>query len=83
MIKNKIISGLIAHKNKIFNLTVKIGTRKFQLAGVGSKSLKVKPARLPNYPNLELVGFLDWSQWNNFTDEEKELVRTFYSSLPK
>lgn len=83
MKKNRIISGLIAHKNKIFNLTVKIGTRKFQLAGVGNKSLKVKPARLPKYPHLELVGFLDWSQWNNFTDEEKQLVEAFYGSLPK
>lgn len=82
MMKNKIISALITQKNKIFNLNVKVGTRKFQLAGVGSKSLKVRLS-LSKYPHLELIGFLDWSQWNNFTDEEKQLVEAFYGSLPK
>lgn len=82
MIKNKIISALIARKNRIFNLRVKVGSRKFQLAGVGAKTLKVKPTRLPGYPHLELVGFLEWKEWNNFTPEEKKLVEAFYKSLP-
>ena len=81
--KNPIISTLIKQKKKIFNITVKVGTRKFQLAGVGSKSLKVRPTRLQKYPHLELVGFLDWSEWDNFTPDEKKLVEAFYGSLPK
>lgn len=81
--KNKIISQLIAGKRRIFNLTVKVGTRKFQLAGVGAQTLKVRPTRLPKYPHLELVGFLSWSDWENFTPEEKKLVEAFHGSLPK
>lgn len=81
--KNKIVSALIAQKSKIYNLTVKVGTRKFQLAGVGGKTLKVRPTRLPKYPHLELVGFLEWAEWDNFTQDEKKLVEAFYGSLPK
>lgn len=83
MNKNDIVSALIAQKSKIFNSTVKIGTRKFQLAGVGGQTLKVRPTRLPKYPHLELVGFLNWSEWDNFTKEEQKLVEAFYGSLPK
>lgn len=81
--KNKIVSALIAQKKKIFNLTVKVGTRKFQLAGVGAQTLKIRPTRLPKYPHLELVGFLSWKDWEQFTTEEKKLVEAFYGSLPK
>lgn len=83
MDKNKIVSALITKKNSIYNLRVKVGTRKFQLAGIGAKNLKVRPTRLPKYPHMELVGFLDWSKWNEFTKEEQELVKAFYGSLPK
>lgn len=83
MKKNHIVSALITQKSKIFNLTVKVGTHKFQLAGVGGKTLKVRPTRLPKYPHLELVGFLDWSEWDNFTKDEQKLVEAFYGSLPK
>lgn len=81
--KDKVISALMAQKKKIFNITVKVGTRKFQLAGVGAQTLKVRPTRLPKYPHLELVGFLSWSEWDNFTKEEEKLVEAFYGSLPK
>ena len=81
--RHKIVSALIAQKSKIFNCTVKVGTRKFQLAGVGSKTLKVRPTRLPKYPHLELVGFLEWKEWDNFTPEERKMVEAFYGSLPK
>lgn len=83
MDKNQIVSALIARKNKIFDLRVKVGTRKFKLNGVGSKNLKVKPTRLPQYPHLDLVGFLPWNEWDNFTKEEKQLVMAYYNSLPK
>lgn len=81
--KNKVISALMSKKNSIFNLRVKVGNRKFQLNGVGTKNLKVKPTKLPNYPHLDLVGFLPWAEWDNFTPQEKELVEAFYKSLPK
>ena len=79
--KNKVISALIAGKKSIFNSRIKVGSRKFQLAGIGSSSLKVRPTRLPNYPNLEIVGFLSWKDWDKFTKEEKALVEAFYNSL--
>ena len=83
MSKNRIISALIAGKKSIFNCRVKSNRRIFQLAGIGSKSLKIKPNRMANYPHLELVGFLDWSEWDNFTEAEKSLVEAFYNELPK
>ena len=79
--KNKVISDLISRKKSIFNCRIKVGSRKFQLAGVGSSSIKVKPTRLKNYPHLEIVGFLSWKDWDNFTKEEKALVEAFYNSL--
>ena len=79
--KNTIVSQLIAGKNKIFNLRVKVGTRKFQLAGVGSKTIKVRPTRLPDYPNLELVGFIKWSDWEKLSQSEKQLIEAFHKSL--
>ena len=81
--KNKVVSALIQKKNKIFNLRVKVGTRKFKLNGIGSKNLKVKPTRFADYPHLDLVGFLPWDKWEEFTDKEKKLVEAFYGSLPK
>ena len=83
MSKNAIVSALISQKSKIFNLRVKVGTRKFRLNGIGAENLKVKPTRLPQYPHLDLVGFLPWDEWDNFTKEERELVEAFYKSLPK
>lgn len=82
MMMNKIVSALIAGKKKIFNCTIltKNGKR-FQLAGVGAKALKVRPARIDGYPHLELVGFLEWNKWSEFTPEEKELVKAFYSQI--
>ena len=79
--KNTIVSALIAGKKSIFNLRIKNGNRKFQLAGVGAKSLKVRPTRLPDYPHLELVGFLSWNEWDEFTPQEKKLVEAFYSQI--
>lgn len=83
MDKHAIISALISKKYKIFNLRVKVGNRKFKLNGVGSENLKVKPTRLPDYPHMDLVGFLPWNEWDNFTEKERKLVEAFYGSLPK
>ena len=79
--KNKIVSELIAGKRSIFNLRVKVGRRKFQLAGVGSQTIKVRPTRLPDYPNLELVGFIKWSDWDKLSQSEKQLIEAFHKSL--
>lgn len=82
MTKNKIVSALISQKSKIFNCKIKSNRRVFQLAGVGSKNLKIKPNRMAKYPHLELVGFLPWDKWEEFTDEEIALVESFYKQLP-
>lgn len=80
--KNNIISGLIRGKKSIFNCKVKVSRRIFQLGGVGSKALKVRVNPPKNFPHLELSGFLDWDKWEEFTEQEKELVRAFYNELP-
>ena len=73
----------MSKKNSIFNCKVKSNRRIFQLAGVGSENLKVRPNRMANYPHLELVGFLPWDKWDEFSDEEKALVEAFYKQIPQ
>lgn len=81
--KNKIISALIAGKKNIFNCRITSNRRVFQLGGIGPKALKVKPNRFKDYPHLEIIGFLDFNEWDNFTDKELALVEAFYNQLPK
>ena len=83
MNKNRIVSALIAGKKSIFNCRIKNNRRVFQLGGVGAQNLKVRPNRIKEYPNLELIGFLPWDKWDSFTTEEKNLVMAFYDQLPK
>ena len=82
MNKNKIISALIAGKKSIFNCRITSNRRVFQLGGIGTKALKVKPNRFKNYPHMEIVGFLDLNSFDDFTDEELALLEGFYNQLP-
>lgn len=81
--KNKIVSALISQKNKIFNSTVKVANRKFKLNGLGSSALKVKLNSPSGFPHLDVVGFINWDKWDEFTPQEKELVEAFYSQINK
>lgn len=81
--KNKIVSALISQKNKIFNSTVKVSNRKFKLNGLGASALKVKLNSPQGFPHLDVIGFINWDKWNEFTPQEKELVQAFYSQLDK
>lgn len=81
--KNKIVSALIARKSKIFNSTVKVGNRKFKLNGLGTSALKVKLNSPSGFPHLDVVGFINWDKWNEFTPQEKELIQAFYSQINK
>ena len=76
--KNSVVSALISQKRKIFNSSVKVGNRVFKLGGLGSSALKVKLNSPKGYPHLDLQGFLSWDKWDEFTPQEKELVKAFY-----
>ena len=78
--KEKIVSALISKKQSIFNCKVRTNKRVFQLGGLGTSSLKVR-FTLPDYPNLEVQAFLNWDKWDDFSPEEQELVKAFYSQL--
>ena len=80
MDKNKIISKLIVGKKNIFNCTIVIGEQRFQLAGIGSKTLKIR-VKVEGCPNLDSFGFLEWQKWENFSPLEKQIVEAFYKSL--
>lgn len=81
--KNKIVSALIAGKKSIFNCRIKTGNRVFQLGGVGASALKVRLNPIKGYPHLEISGFINWEHWDEFTPQEKELVKAFYSQINK
>lgn len=80
MDKNKIISQLIAGKKNIFNCTIVVDNKKFQLAGVGSKTLKVR-TKVQGCPNLDSFGFLEWNKWEDFSPLERKIVEAFHKSL--
>lgn len=79
--KNKIISSLIAKKWTIKNMTLKISQKKYQLNGIGSKNLKLKLDAPKECPNLQVVAFLPWEKWENFSETEKQIVDLFYKKL--
>lgn len=78
----EIISCLVKGKKSIFNCEVKVSNRKFQLAGVGSKALKVRVNSPKGFPHLELNGFINWDKYDEFTEQEKALVQAFVDELP-
>lgn len=80
MEKNKVISQLIAGKKNIFNCTIIVENKKFQLAGVGAKTLKVR-TKVEGCPNLDSFAFLEWRKWDDFSPLEKQIVEAFYKSL--
>lgn len=79
--KNAIVSALISQKSKIFNSTVKVSNRRFKLNGLGASALKVKLNSPSGFPHLDVVGFINWDKWDEFTPQEKELVKAFYSQI--
>lgn len=79
--KNAVVSALIAQKKSIFNCRIKVGNRVFQLAGLGASALKVRLNPIKGYPHLEVQAFLNWDKWDEFTPQEKELVKAFYSQI--
>lgn len=81
MNKNKIVSALIARKNTIFNSSVKVGNRVFKLNGLGSSAIKVKLNSPKNFPHLDVIGFISWENWDEFTEQEQELIKAFYSQI--
>lgn len=81
MDQNKIVSALISKKNKIFNSSVKIGNRVFKLNGLGASAIKLKLNSPKGYPHMDLIGFISWKEWDNFTPQEKELIKAFYSQV--
>jgi len=84
MNKNKTVSALISQKKTIYNKKVKNSDNLvFQLGGVGAKSLKVRVPHMENYPHLDLSGFIKWSDWEELTPQELELIGNFYKSIPK
>lgn len=78
----EIISCLVKGKKSIFNAVVKVSGRNFQLAGVGNSALKVKINSPKGFPHLELSGFLNWDNYDQFTEQEKALVQAFIDELP-
>ena len=78
----QIISRLVKGKKNIFNAVVKVGSRKFQLDGVGESALKVKLNSPKGFPHLDVSAFLNWDDYDDFTSQEKALIQAFIDELP-
>lgn len=78
----EIVSCLVKGKKSIFNAVVKVSGRKFQLGGVGDSALKVKLNSPKGFPHLDVSGFLNWDNYDDFTEQEKALVQAFIDELP-
>ena len=76
-----IVKSLVKGKKSIFDSQVKVANRKFQLGGVGNNALKVKMNPPKGFPHLDVSGFLNWDKFDEFTPQEKELIKSFYDKL--
>lgn len=79
----KIINSLVKGKKDLWNYKFqsKVAGRKAQLGGIGDKSLKISLETSKDYPNMDISGFLNWKDYNKFTDKEKALVQALLDEL--
>ena len=80
---SKIVNSLVKGKKDLWNYKFqnKVAGRKAQLGGIGDRSLKISLETSKDYPNLDINGFLNWKDYNKFTDKEKALVQALLDEL--
>lgn len=79
----KIISSLVKGKKQLWNFVFpkKICGRTASLAGLGSSAIKIKLESPKSYPNMDISGFISWDKYDEFTKEEKELIKALQNEL--
>ena len=69
--KMKFVDKLIANKKKLFNLKFQVNGVNLQIAGIGSKALKLKLEPPKQFPAMECFCFISWDKMG---EEETDIV---------
>ena len=85
MDKKEIINKLTKKENKKalwdFEFPKKILGRKSKLGGLGGSAIAIKLEPSKAYKHLDIKCFLNWETYEEWTDEEKELVESLLNQL--
>lgn len=83
--KEKIIKQLTNKDNKKalwdFKFPQKVCGRKASLRGLGSQAIAIRLESSKNFPHLDIKCFLNYDNFEEWTDEEKALVDTLLNQL--
>lgn len=83
--KQQIIKQLTKKENKKslwdFQFPNKVCGRKASLRGLGNKAIAIRLETTKKYPHLDIKGFLNYDSFDEWTDEEKELVESLLNQL--
>lgn len=79
------INNLTKKENKKalwnFEFPQKICGRKASLRGLGSQAIAIRLEPSKKFPHLDIKGFLNYESFDEWTEEEKELVETLLNQL--
>ena len=64
-----------------FEFPNKVCGRKASLRGLGSQAIAIKLESSKAFPHLDIKGFLNYESYDEWTQEEKELVDTLLNQL--
>ena len=82
---NKTIEKIIKRENReaLWNtkFTNKVAGRPAELGGLGGRSLKMRLKTSKDYPNVDICAYLNWSDWDKYTDKEKKLIEDLLNQL--
>ena len=77
--KTRLVKGKKSLWNFVFPM--KVLGRKTQLGGLGDKAITLKLQPSKAYKHLDIKCFLNWEDYDDWTEEEKELVQVLLKEL--
>lgn len=82
---NKTIKKIIKKENRetLWNtkFTNKVAGRPAELGGLGGHSLKMRLQTSKDYPHVDICAYLNWSDWDKYTQKEKQLIEDLLNQL--
>lgn len=78
-IKNRLVKGKQQLWDYIF--PQKVLNRRTTLGGLGEKAVTIKLQSSQSYPHLDIKAFLMWADYDDWTEEERELVNALLKEL--
>ena len=82
---NKIVKKIINKKNRkaLWNtkFTNKVAGRPAELGGLGGSALKIRLETSKDYPHVDICAYLNWSDWDRYTQKEKQLIEDLLNQL--